>query len=140
MTSLHAKITDFVASHKKFPTAVDLRRANKWLWTELTPNETNSWLSTVSASEHLNNPSDIAFRYWLYWLQAERLRVTNGNLVAILSHKYNYQIAALTLSRMKNGRRAPSSLELNIFFNLYLQSPSEIKQLKQEVIQNGNST
>jgi len=140
MTNLQAKITDFVANHKKFPTTVDLRRANKRLWTELTPQETREFLHEVSVGRYLWSDYDIAFQYWLYWLQAERLRVINGILATILAIRYDCPSTDIAVSRMKAGRRMPHTKEITAFYKLYLLSPSEIKQLKQEVIQNGNST
>ncbi len=140
MTTLSSKISKFVAAHKKFPAAVDLRKADHRIWEELTPRETEYMLWRVSHIEYLGSEWDTGFQYWLYWLQAKRLRITNGNLAVLLTRKYKVLSMGITISRLKTGRRMPKAVEIDALYKLYLLSPSEIKQLKQEVLNSNGTT
>jgi hypothetical protein len=140
MNTLGNKISEFVAAHKKFPTAVDLRKTDHRLWEELTPEETAGFiLKTVEGLELFT----VAFKYWLYWLQAVRFKATNELMTAMtrrVDPKFDLIMSKLTISRLKFGRRA---LKPNVAANLlklYLLSVEQRKQLKQEVLNSNGTT
>lgn len=138
MSNLTREIAQFIANHKQFPTAVDLKRSNKSIWEQLTPQETWEFLCKVTSAsniaEYASSEYDIAFQYWLYWLQAERFRVTNGIMAVILTTEFGCSTMPLTISRLKAGRRMPKSNEIGAFYSLYLMSPEQRKQLKEKVL------
>jgi hypothetical protein len=133
MNTLGNKISEFVAAHKKFPTVVDFRRADTKLWEELTPAET--W-ELLSEALNCDDSCGIAFRYWLYWLQAVRFRATNKLLTECIVHadaSYDLITDKLVVSRLKTGRRLPTKNLINNLYQLYLMSPAQRADLKRKV-------
>jgi hypothetical protein len=127
-----------VAAHKKFPTAVDLRKADHRIWEELSPAETLELLE--KAYNNLTNNEKlyrIAFSYWLYWLQAVRFRVINDVLVQLMITQEpicRLTTNRLSISRLKAGRLGLSWAKMRAFYKLYLLSADERRELKQEVL------
>jgi hypothetical protein len=139
LSTLLTKISEFVAVHKRFPTAVDLRKADQQIWRELTPSETREFLENAYQCDP---KCWAAFQYWLYWLQAVRFRVTNANLAAILESQSALlrYTSGLDISRLKYGRRSMCVIELNVLYNLYLLSSDQRHKLKQEVLNSNGTT
>lgn len=140
MTTLSSKIGKFVAAHKRFPTAVDFRRADYRLFEEIGPYEVLQLLMHVSTDKYLASDWDTAFQYWLYWLQNKRLRLTNDNLASAMEYVNAARTPGLTISRLKYGRRMPHPKELKSFYKLYILSPAERAQLRNRKEQNGTTT
>ena len=145
MSTLLTKISKFVAAHKKFPTVVDLRKADHRIWEELTPAET--WELLERSCNDLNDsyePCRIAFSYWLYWLQGVRFKVTNSVLVHLMVTQEPLCIITtnkLAISRLKAGRLCLSWAQMIAFYKLYLLSADERRELKQEILKlNGTTT
>lgn len=138
MSTLLTKISEFVAAHKKFPTAVDLRKADHKLWEELTPEET--WEFLKNAYNRLTDDEKlcrIAFSYWLYWLQAVRFKVINDILARLMITQEPICQATtgkLSISRLKAGRLCPSRATIRALYKLYLLSADKRRELKQEVL------
>lgn len=132
--NLQQKIEQFVAARSKFPTSGHLYNADSRIWNELTPQETQEMLQKVSTGEYQCNDCDIAFQYWLYWLQERRWRVTNGVFGKLCGVVGGTTLVGLTICRLKYGRRMPTSQDLEIFYRLYLVSIEDRRQLKKEVL------
>lgn len=134
MTTLSSKISKFVAAHKRYPTVVEFRRADTKLWEELTPAET--W-ELLSEAFNCDDSCGIAFRYWLYWLQAVRFRATNKLLTeCIVCANENYDLITdkLVVSRLKTGRKMLTENLINNLYKLYLMSPAQRADLKRKVL------
>lgn len=134
MTTLSSKISKFVAAHKRYPTVVEFRRADTKLWEELTPAET--W-ELLSEAFNCDDSCGIAFRYWLYWLQAVRFRATNKLLTeCIVYANENYDLITdkLVVSRLKTGRKMLTENLINNLYKLYLMSPAQRADLKRKVL------
>lgn len=140
MSTLLTKISEFVSAHKKFPTVVEFRRADTKLWEELTPAET--W-ELLSEAFNCDDSCGIAFRYWLYWLQAVRFRATNKLLTKCIVRadaSYDLIIDKLVVSRLKTGRKMLTENIINNLYKLYLMSPAQRADLKRKVLNSNGTT
>lgn len=130
-----------MAAHKKFPAAVDLRKADHRLWEELTPAET--W-ELLEKALNCDDYFRIAFRYWLYWLQAVRFRATERVFIQLLRIKAlgmcEISAGKLFISRLKYGRKILTPEIIQVLYKLYLLSAAERADLKRKVLANGTTT
>jgi hypothetical protein len=141
MNTLGNRISEFVAAHKRFPTAVDFRRAETKLWEELTPTETWELLSEVF---NRDQKFLIGFRYWLHWLQTVRFRVTEKVFIQLLESIAGSSLKLLTgklcISRLKYGRKMLTPNMALVLHKLYLLSAAERTELKRKVLNSGTTT